>query len=199
MAASTSSTMYRTWTVSPVTDRTLPSKSRLERDLGSAVDHAAEPRNDVQHTHLGAERDVLLEPGRAVRAGEEPLVGVRPGPRDRVRRLRRIGGLRVEQLDDPARAVRVVECKLPLKAGADDRHIVAELTCSRGHGVEVEQASEQNMIGARGGFEDRPRPVRRREDDRARARRLEELPGRGSDIEAVDPNRVPLAAEDGVP
>ena len=101
---------------------------------------------------------------------------VRPGPRDRGRRLSRIGALRVEQLDDPARAVRVVERELSLKAGADDRHVVVELTCCGGHRVEVEETPEHDVVGARCGLQDRPRSVRGREDDRLGARLTEELP-----------------------
>ena len=124
---------------------------------------------------------------------------VRPGLRDRLRCLTRVGGLRVEQLDDPARAIRVVERELALEAGADDRHVVVQLTCGSGHGVEVEQAPEHDVVGARRGLQDRPRPVRGREDDRLAARLAEELPRRRADVEAVDPHRVPLAAEDRVP
>ena len=75
----------RRWRVRPEQPRRPETALLLAgRDLGGAVDHAVEPRDDVEHAHLGAEGDVLLEAGRAVRSREEAL-RARPARRARSR------------------------------------------------------------------------------------------------------------------
>src|SRR5262245_16690692 len=185
-------------TRSPTSQRSMPGM-RLARDLGGAVDHAAQPRDDVERPDLCTEGDVLLQARRAVGAGEEPRVRVRPRAGDGVGGLRRIGGVRSQQLDDPAGAVGVVEREPALEAGADDHHVLAAIPSRGRDGVEVEQAPEEHLVGSGCRLEDRARAVRGREDHRRGARLAQELPRRGADVEAFDPDRVPLAAEQALP
>ena len=53
----------------------------LESDLGSGALHAGEPRHGREHALAGAEGDVLLEPGRPVRPGVQPVERARDRPR----------------------------------------------------------------------------------------------------------------------
>ena len=122
-------------------------------------------------------------------------MGVRPRAGDRVRGLAASDGSAPSSCDDPAGAVRVVEGELALEARADDKHVLPTLSRRGRDGVEIEQAPEQDLVGPRRRLEDRARPVRRREDDRGGARLAQELSRRGADVEALDPDRVPLAAE----
>ena len=59
----------------------------------------------------------------------------------------------------------------------------------------VKQASEQDLLAARGRLEDRARAVRGRQDQR-RSAALEEFARRGADVEALDAHGVALAADD---
>jgi hypothetical protein len=110
---------------------------------------------------------------------------------------RGVRSLALEELDDAAGAVRVVEGERSLEARAEDGDVLpAPSRCAR-DGVEVEEAAEEHLAAARGRGEDRLRPVRRREDQRLRAR-LEELARRRPDVEALDPDGAPLAADERV-
>ena len=120
--------------------------------------------------------------------------GTRPrSPRPRPRRpsARRRAAART------ARAVGVVERERALVAGAEDRDVLPALPRRRRDRRQVEQAADQHLVAALRGRDDRPRPVRGREDQRLGAR-LEELARRGADVEALDPDRIPLAADDAV-
>ena len=83
----------------------------LESDLGGGAAHAGEARHGLEHALAGAESDVLLEPGRAVRARVQPVERVRVGVREQRRRDRCVAALAVERLHDPAGAVGVVEAR----------------------------------------------------------------------------------------
>ena len=83
----------------------------------------------------------------------------------------------------------------PWKPAQTISHVLPTLARRGRDGVEVEQAPEQDLVGPRRRLEDRARPVRRREDHRRGARLAEELARRRADVEALDPDRVPLAAE----
>ena len=148
--------------------------------------HALEARDDVQHVDLSAERDVLLEPGRPVGASQQRLVGIGPRVRDRDGCLRRVALLGVEQLDDPAGAIGVVQRERALEPGAQPGHVLPTLPSGARHGAQVQQAPEIDLVAASRGSQDRTRPVGRREDDRL-VTRLEELTRRGPDVEALEP------------
>ena len=83
-----------------------------------------------------------------------------------------------------------------LEAGAEDRYLVAGCPCRLHDGVQVEQRAEQHGLAARRRGQDRRGPVRRREDQRPRARGLRELARRGADVEARHDHSLPLAAHD---
>ena len=112
------------------TRRVIPRISS-DGDLGGAVAHRDEARHDVEDALARAEGDVLLELRRvlhevaaALRRAERLL---RPAPRRCQSRCGYggVGALPVEQLDDAARDVRVVERERPLHAGADDDDVLA--------------------------------------------------------------------------
>src|SRR5581483_1121519 len=69
---------------------------------------------------------------RAARAGGEAVVRRGERARDELRRLRRVGRLAVEEPDDPAGAVGVVEREAALEARADDRHVLPALARAAG-------------------------------------------------------------------
>ncbi len=120
---------------------------------------------------------------------------VRERAGDELRRDRRIRALGSEHGDDPAGAVGVVEREPALEAGAEDRDVDPPRARLRGDGAQIEERAEQDLLAALRRGEDRAGPVRGREDQRVGAR-LEELPRRRPDVEAVDPCRVPLPADD---
>ena len=133
---------------------------------------------------------------RALR-GREPLLGAREAAREADRRRGRVGRVAAELERDPAGAVGVVDRELALHARAENGHVVRALLPRRpGHGLEVEQRADEDEVTARGGGEQEPRPVRRRQDERLR-RGLDELARRVAEVEAVDPHGLALAAEDG--
>jgi hypothetical protein len=66
---------------------------------------------------------------------------------------------------------------------------------SRGNGAKVEQAPEKDLVGPCGRRQDRARTVGRRQDQRL-GPRVEELARRRADVEALDANGVPLAADE---
>ena len=144
---------------------------------------------------LRAEHDVLLEPGRPVRARVQPCERRGEGARKRRRRNGGVRALVVEQLDDPAGAIGVVDGERALEPGADDDRVPA-LHGTR-HRGEIQEAAQEDFLTAFRRLEDRARPVRRRQDERLGAR-LQELARRGADVETRDPNRLPLAAHERV-
>src|SRR6478672_5244973 len=87
--------------------------------------HACETRDDRDVIHLCAMSDVVLEPRWAVDARVQAGERIRPRSRERRGGDRRVRRLTADRVDDPAGAVRVVECECPLEAGADDRDVPA--------------------------------------------------------------------------
>ena len=80
--------------------------------------------------------------------------------------------------------------KPPDPARAEDERVLPALPHRGGDGAEVEQRSDQHGLAGRGGGDDRPRSVRRREDQRLAAR-LRELGRRVAEVELAE---VPAAA-----
>ena len=116
--------------------------------------------------------------------------------RDQLGRDRGVGALGVEQRDDPAGAVGVVERERALEPGAEDRRVHVELACALRDRAQVEERAEDDLFAPRGRGQDRLRAVRRREDQRV-CTRLDELPRGRAHVEPLDPDGVPLAADDG--
>ncbi len=136
-------------------------------------------------------------PGGPYVRADRPVCGVGVGRRDHVSGQRGVGRLSLERLHEPPGAVGVVEREGTLEAGAEDRDVLTAPPHGLGDGVEVEQAAEVDPVAAARRSDDRARAVRRGEDERA-GERLEELARRGPNVEPVDANRVPLAADDTV-
>ena len=135
-------------------------------------------------------------PGRPVRAREQRRVGIRERSRHEPGSDRRVAVLSAQQRHDPPGTVGVVERERSLEPGADDDHVFPAPANLFGDRAEVEQRAQQDHPTLLGRPQDRPRPVRRREDQRVGAR-LEELARRRADIEALDPYSVPLTADEG--
>src|SRR4029077_15194082 len=86
-----------------------PSSLRSWDNLRRGAGHPREARYDRQDALARAEQDVLLEAGRAVRAGEETLMRIAERARDQLGRDRGVGALGADQRDDAPRAVGIVE------------------------------------------------------------------------------------------
>jgi hypothetical protein len=174
-----------------------PRSTRCERflraspDLGGRSDHPDETRHDVEHVLARTEGDVLIEPRGTVGACIEGVQRGRKRSGDELGADRGIGPFSVQQSDDPPGAVRIVEGERALKAGTHHDGVLP-LRGARDR-VEVQQAAEHDLIASARRFEDRPRSVGRRQDQRLGAR-LEELARRGPDIESLHEGRLPLAA-----
>src|SRR4029453_9294370 len=178
-----------------ITNRCSVSRWSAERDLGRRVDHAAHPWNDVEDALLGAELDVLLEPRRAVGSSHQAVPRRRERAREHHRRLCRIRPVGPRELDDATGAVGVVERELPREARTHDDTVVVYRPR---HGLQIQEAPEQDLPAPRPRRPPGPRPVRRRVDQRL-ASRLEHLTRRGADVESWDLHGIPPPAEEPLP
>ena len=146
-------------------------RASCEPDLGRRSMHPCEAGDGVEDAFAGAPGDVLLEPGREEVAGalarpeaflgrveraREPDRGDgRVGPRRR-RAPRRSGPRRRRRRSRtrPSTPAQKIATSSPAFAcRSDDR-------------VEVDEARGEHPLAARGRGHERPRPVRRRQDDR---------------------------------
>src|SRR5581483_3981324 len=93
---------------------------RSQDDLRSGAGYAREARHDREHALARAEEDVLLEPRWPVGACVQRLERARVGARNQLGGDRGIRAVAVEERDDPAGAVRVVEGERTLEACAED-------------------------------------------------------------------------------
>ena len=126
-------------------------------DLGRRTDHQGETRYGVEQVDLSAELDVGLQAGQPVGARVQAGQRIGPGSGDHLGSDRRIAGLAGQRLDDPAGAVRIVECKRALEARAENRDVSPGLARRAHERGEVEQRAEQHDLAARGRGEDRAR------------------------------------------
>ncbi len=161
----------------PASDR-LDSTRRVissECDLGGAVAHRDEPRNDVENALARAERDVRLEVRRvlhevatALRRAESLLRaaprGGQPGSSHGC-----VRSLPAEELDDPARDERIVERERALHSGTYDDHVLAGRPCRLDDRREIQQATRRAR--ARSAAR-QPRPRASRSSSRGSASRL---------------------------
>ena len=101
----------------------------------------------------------------------------------------------LEELDDAARDVRVVERERPLNAGAHDDDVLAGFARGIHHSRQVQERRDEHALAANCGRDDSARPIRRREDQRF-ACRHEVLARRVPEVESGDANGLALASED---
>ena len=136
----------------------------------------------------------MVDQVAAAARGAERLLGRRVRRCQPDRSLGRVAAVVAEQSGDAARDVAVVEGERALDARAEDRDVVTVRTRRPDDRIEVQKRGDQHPLAALGGRDDRARAVRRGHGERRRAHG-QVLARRVAEVEALDPNAEPLAAE----
>src|SRR4029078_5950770 len=119
---------------------------RVRADFCGRADHPAEARHDVEDALLRAERDVFLEPRRAVGARVDPVDRIGKALGYELCSDRRVGSLAAGEPNDPPRAVGIVNREGALVAGTVNRVVRPALTTVRSDRVDAKTSAQRAQV-----------------------------------------------------